>query len=331
MAETEVTDGLFANQFWGNDRHVLIAATAQEKLKDKTLQKVKSMLGEYAQDGLPGVANWLDTVRRKTASDFNETETVNFLLDPRNKKKDDWHYVDLPLGADTYDFDALGYFVDDEDVVQMLIKVIKSMQDDSDRFTDLTKLRLVTHMASDITQPLHVGCGYIDKTSSPAKIEWDPKVIVKKKLESDRGGNFIFPGKVGNLHSYWDSKLASGPLGFVQPLHANNEASLDANVKKLLKVIDEQLSVESLGFADSPVSGDILSWPQMWATETLQFAKEAYRGIEITGPLPGGKPTDYSAKWEGKAKYEKRCAPIVEKQVAKAAQNLALILNTLYA
>jgi hypothetical protein len=220
---------------------------------------------------------------------------------------------------------------------------IRVLQRQSDRFSELNALRLVTHLAGDVHQPAHVGCCYIDESSSPAKLVRKPQVAAQKKLESDQGGNkVLLPMGISgvSLHSYWDSRLG----GTIKPEHFLDEANVAAAppeamegyaptsdpelkqkfISKLSAMIDEDPPAKQ-SLAES-AEADVVPpelRPQQWASESLVSAREAYKSLKITE----GSGNKFIVAWEGKEAYDMRCKPLVIQQMKLAAQNLATLLD----
>jgi S1/P1 Nuclease. len=208
---------LYDREFWSIGRHELIAAAAEELLSPDAKTEVKKLLKPIGV-AFPDIAGWADEVKRRKPRRGDDPDTVDFLEDERNAHADTWHYVDLPVGAHEYSRRTYPEFTRPDDVVQMLAESIKVLQGASDRFSVLNALRLTVHLVGDVHQPLHVGCGYLDRSTEVPRLTRDPAIASRKKLESDHGGNYlILPigSKGPNLHAYWD-----GRLGGSAPMHA---------------------------------------------------------------------------------------------------------------
>src|SRR5690606_14736148 len=78
--------------------------------------------------------------------------------------------------------------------------------------------------------------------------------------------------------------------------------------------------------ADDP--GPVVDWAESWANVALVAAAEAYKTFEIVErrQSPSGQVT-YKVDWEGKAAYNERCGPILQKQMSASARHLAELLN----
>ena len=123
---------------------------------------------------------------------------------------DTWHYVlTSVLCRGLRSGEIYPRFTRDDDVVQMTASAVRVLTGNSDRFSALNALRLIIHLVGDLHQPIHVGCGYIKRSTNPAKLEFDPQVAASQKLRNDRGGGRLILPTGGNLHSYWDGSLGS--------------------------------------------------------------------------------------------------------------------------
>jgi hypothetical protein len=83
-----------------------------------------------------------------------------------NPKHSEYHYTDLPFQYSHYHDHDVGSA--DNDIVQTLKQCIQVLQGKDDassnphRFTPRQALLILTHLAGDITQPLH-GAAYVDQ------------------------------------------------------------------------------------------------------------------------------------------------------------------------
>ena len=332
---------LYESEFWGIARHELIAGAAEEMMRsEKAKEAVRSILSPLNGMMLSDIAGWADTVKRRGPDPLNDDEaTIEFLQDNRNKRNDQWHYVNLPLDAVEYNSATYPEFTRADDVVQMMRECILVLRQESTRFSDLNALRLLVHLTGDVHQPAHVGCCYIDTTATPPKLVRDPEVARQKELDSDSGGNdVLLPiGTHGvTLHSYWDTRLG----GTIKPEDfRNGEASSNDSppenidndapdralkrkfIDKLSAIIDE--SPPALDEAAEADPEPVELWPERWASESLVAARAAYKSLKITAP----REDKFIVAWEGKEVYDKRCKPLVIQQMKLAAQNLASLLD----
>jgi hypothetical protein len=332
---------LFGAEFWGIERHELIAAAAERMLKPKAKIKVQALLAVLPQSNLASIAAWADQIKGQQSAPGQDPDTQQFLKDFPNDASRDWHYVNLPLDIASYAQAVQLGFSRSDDVVQMINQCIQVLRGESTVMSKLNALRWLVHLVADIHQPIHVGCGFIDTSTTPVRIERDPQTIRQKNLKHDRGGNNLVLPISGskNLHSYWDSTIEGEIVE--QTDSAMDQETLTAEaaadvlpqsspeakarfVDKLLFMVAQQSvagEVEAAVLAD-----ETATLPEQWVMQSLAQARQAYQSLKITKSLSGGK---YKVDWEGKAAYDARCQPIVSRQLTLAAQNLASLLNTL--
>lgn len=313
--------GLFAREFWGISRHEAIAAAAERDLSAKTAEAVARItepLGEGI--ALSQLAGWADTVKRREPRHGDDADTVAFLRDPRNRAHDTWHYVNIPCQAEAYDRQKYPDFTRDDDVVQMIAVAVRVLAGQSDRFSPLNALRLVVHLVGDVHQPIHVGCGYIDTSSDPARLVLDPQMAAAKGLDHDRGGGRLMLPAGGNLHGYWDGRLGSVGGADDHDHDHENIAVPELRARFVQKLVDMTAASPAHGFLDL---GEPHRWAERWATESLSAAHEAYVSLRITGRTGNA----FKVSWEGKAGYDARCQPIANARLAAAVRNLAGLLN----
>lgn len=332
--------GLYQGEFWSISRHELIAAVAEERVKDKTRNQIRRVVKPLTDLGLPDslsdLAGWADRVKNRGPQDGDDPDTVEFLKDERNTSRGTWHFVNLPLQADKYSLQKYPTMTSKHDVVQMINEALRVLRGDDGgepRFSELNALRLLVHLVGDVHQPVHVGCGYIDKSGEVAKIERDPETVVSNQLKSDRGGNdLILPigGSGMNLHSYWDSRLGGSNPDLEDSL---SDAAADPTtgvvkqmqINKLRKLVAQDPPPEG-GGGEGDV-GSLEEWAAEWATESLMAARSAYQSLEIVGP----HEDDFDVSWEGKPAYDQRCKPIALDRLKAAAKNLAAMLDAIWA
>lgn len=344
-----------AEFFWSIPRHQIIADAAQKLLKQNqtALDEIGRILKPLKTDRLAAVAGWADTVkRRKPNPAKDDSFTVEFLESPKYKElnalNDTWHYVNLPLDAGAYDREKYKNFTRDDDVVQILKEAIRVLKTKGkhDRFSEVNALRLVTHLAGDIHQPVHVGCCYINTAEKPPQLVADPEFILKNKLRHDAGGNDLILPVSGSptLHSYWDgqifeaSQFAGGDAGFAAPAEPEftetdeNKLSLISSLGEIvvrqIQNSDERAMDSFAGFAGT----EIENLPAQWATETLATARLAYEGLRIADVKNAGGKTKYLLDWGsgGQKAYNEKCQPVAGRQSALASINLAALLKAIW-
>ena len=312
---------LFSDVFFDIPRHNLITGATEQLLSAKAKAKVDELLASVNMS-FATWGGWADKI--KSANPPNDNETKKFLQNPNNKSHRTWHYVDLPLGSQGYQQAAQLGFTRPDDVVQTIKKCVLVLKGQSTRFSRVNALRLVGHLVGDIHQPLHVGCGFIDKSVNPPKLISDPQIIVSKNLKSDTGGNNILLPGAGNLHSFWDGSL-SGNVDDISLLNVASSTKRQALVKKLVTGANK-LEAASSGGVGLAAAVKVEDWALDWANESLGVAVKAYKNIVITGKQGG----DFKVSWEGKEAYIKRCRPLILNQMKLAVRHLTDLLNEIW-
>ncbi len=317
---------LYATEFFNVERHDLITGVARTFFSPKTAQSVQ---GFFAQVGatFDDSGGWADRI--KTQNPPNDTETRAFLEDDRNNGHRQWHYVNLPLGSESYSHAGEFGFTRENDVVRMAQECVEVLQGNSDRFSMLNALRLIGHLVGDIHQPLHIGCGFIDTTSSPPSFATDPEAIRDNDLDSDTGGNRISLPGAGKMHSYWDSGLGGAvslDAGVSSDgLDPQGDEMRQAAFEKLRRLVQQDIASAPLN-AQSDDPGPLTDRIEQWANDSLIAAREAYRTLEIQSV----QGNSFKVSWEGKTKYNERCAPILKRQMTDGARHLAELLNAIF-
>jgi nuclease S1 len=125
---------------WGQEGHSIIAEIAQREIKPTTRDAIDKILHHGT---LAAVASWADDAK----------------FTPAWKYTADWHFVDIPLGHDTYapldckpKHDASK---PDSCLVSALSQLETELACATDERTKRNLLRLVVHLIGDSTQPLH--------------------------------------------------------------------------------------------------------------------------------------------------------------------------------
>ncbi|MCY7376641.1 MAG: S1/P1 nuclease, partial [Pyrinomonadaceae bacterium] len=317
--ELTMPDGtLFGVEFWGISRHELIGGAAMAFLSNRARTEVERILAPINKIGLEDIAGWADRLRGAIPNP--DPETTAFLADNRNRTRGTWHYVNLPHGVSGYSREEYPQFTRSDDVVQMIRHCVLVLKGESDRFSELNALRWLTHLVGDVHQPIHVGCGYLDESSNPARLVFDPEFITENNLDHDRGGNRIKLPNAGSLHSFWDSRLlpedeadepqADEPTAAGESDFDNTDADVSPELKKrfIQKLVDrvksKSLDAADAAEADEPASDlDGLppeDWATVWATDSIRHARQAYQSLRIVENLPNG---DFRVEWEGREAY----------------------------
>ena len=118
---------------WGKFGHQVVAQIAQDRLSDKTKDKVKTILGQ-SKLNMPAVSVWADK---------------DIFLD---KKTAHWHYINLPISENKPDIEKYCAFGDC--IVNQIIKD-EAILRGSIPGDKKEALKYLIHFVGDIHQPLH--------------------------------------------------------------------------------------------------------------------------------------------------------------------------------
>jgi hypothetical protein len=285
-------------------RHRTIGSLAQSFLETNALKEVKKLLKNVSPQTLQKIATWADEIKPTIKNKPTDTETKKFLQKFPDTRE--WHFVDLPVNATSYDETLLAPFIPENDVVHTLIESINVLTGQSAKFSKPIALRWLVHLMGDIHQPLHIACSYIDYSKPKPELVFDPNDIISRNLlaKSDRGGNkILLPiGSQGkSLHSYWDGDIPK---------------------------MDDNFDNETYNPPPPVPVNKLKNQPAIWVTDNLPFVKEAYNGLTVKGKNP--THATYVDVTFDKTKYDKRVTPIIKDLSIKAANRLAFILNTIY-
>lgn len=329
---------LYGKEFFNIERHNLITGTAARLFSANTSSRIQEILAPVNQvfDDLGG---WADEIKKAPANRPDDSETGAFFDDDRNRSHKTWHYVNLPLmsggenGANAYAEAAGLGFTRETDVVQMIKECVRVLRGESDRFSEVNALRLLGHLVGDVHQPLHIGCGFIDDRARPPKFAKDPQVIRQHNFKSDTGGNKIALPGAGKMHSYWDAGLG-GLIDNIELDALRPEADFATGDGELkTRLIEKLHGIAAQNFAAKPADGGaeaddtpVAEWAEQWANESLLVARTAYETLRIVDEAASG----YKVSWEGKARYNERCAELLRNQMAMGARHLAQMLNAVY-
>jgi hypothetical protein len=300
---------------WTQEGHAAVAAIAEHLISPTTQAKVQELLAQGGDKDLVSIASWADQVIIASHDEGplrGNQEAIEF--NQKFPKSGMWHFVNLPLGATSYD--QVRNFLTPNDIIHAIsrcIQVLESSTAEPDTFTKVQALRLLVHFVGDIHQPLHCGTGFYSfpERSTPQLIT-DPAAAFDKP--NDRGGNLLFygPNAIDQLHALWDSVLVE---------------KIDDSID--YRVLAEFLTKNSLPKEMAKTPGDYHKWAEVWAIESVQTAVLAYRGIMFGAPefdtsqhLVGIKitlPTNYLEANKGYA----------ARQLSLAGVRLAQLLDSL--
>jgi hypothetical protein len=307
-------------------RHNLITDAAFELLDPEAKARVEELLAAGSM-AVGDWGAWADSIK---GGGPNDPETVNFKADHANDAHETWHYVNLPLESEGYEQAAELGFTREDDVVQTIGKCISVLKGDSTRFSPVNALRLLGHFVGDVHQPLHVGCGFFDRSTNPPTLLLDPQEIVDRGLTGahDRGGNNITLPSSGKMHSFWDGDIG-GSIGSIhlESLSAEDENSelIEEERRRLVREIVEGARAMETGTLEGvPVEDG----PVEWADGSLAIALEAYKNLKN---ITNSGANKYKAEFKTtKAAYIEIFRPVVLNQMSLGAHRLAGLLNGLF-
>jgi S1/P1 Nuclease len=300
---------------WGQEGHAAIAALASELISPKTRTKIQDLLATGGDKDLVSVASWADAVLIAAHDEgplHGNEEAMAF--NRKFPKSGMWHFVNLPLGATSYQqvtrFDA------PDNIVHAIARCIEVLEAPSPRpedFTKLQALRLLVHFVGDIHQPLHCGTGfYTFSESGSPQLDIEPESAFGKP--NDRGGNLLYYGAnaIQQLHALWDKVLVE-ELG----------DSFD------YRVLTEFLRKFYLPKEIGRTPGDYHEWGKLWAIDSVRVAALAYRdisfGIAVFGADGSLSRIEISLPPGYHESNKKRAAF----QLAKAGVHLAQLLDSI--
>jgi hypothetical protein len=217
-----------------------------------------------------------------------------------NPKHSEYHYTDVPFQLPHYHDHGVG--TADDDIVQTLKQTIAVLQGKGDaasnphHFTPRQALLILTHLAGDIHQPLHVGAAFVGKNGGYVLPQSQDQIDAVEMFDARGGNNLLLddvrlgassaqlipPGPPRDeakpaaaaaspraaqptrpFHSYWDSTVVDYAFRRIGARSPEQFAQM---------VIASKPSV--------PVnSGDAISWPYQWADDALAVSRLAYDGV----------------------------------------------------
>ncbi len=292
---------------WGANGHAMVADIAMDVLSDPktgspatiaSLQKLLPYAHEVDTGTLPvstiaDIASAPDSYRAT-----GHPETTQF------------HFVDIPLHADSYDEERDCHYSDDgQSHVPAMNCVVVKLPEFVAILADKSKsdqergfaLAFVVHLVGDIHQPLHAEDDH-DKGGNDVHFTW-------------RGG--VQPT---NLHTIWDSTLIDEH--FHLPV-AHRDPDPNKNYKIDLGPAREAArGLSPAACADKPdawvhagVTRDMAAATRDWANQSHQLANAIYAN------LPAGFP----AGWEDS--YVRYADPVIACQIERAGTRLAEVLR----
>src|SRR5471032_2396866 len=173
---------------WGNDGHRAVGAIADQLIQGSNAeQRVKALL--LPGESLETVSIWADCVKGTYCGPQSDEMVAYVTANPRHAE---YHYTDVPFQNPHYhDHDA---GTADNDIVQTLKQCIATLQGKGDKisnphgFTPRQALLILTHLAGDVVQPLHVGAAFVDRNGAFVVPQNQAPVDAVNMFDA-RGGN----------------------------------------------------------------------------------------------------------------------------------------------
>ena len=331
---------------WGSDGHRVVGAIADQLILGTHAQKqVAALL--LPGESLEKVANWADCLKGNYCGPQTPEMLAYVAANPKNGE---YHYTDIPFQNAQYRDDAVGSAHDD--IVQTLkqsIAVLEGKGDDISNphhFTPRQALLLITHLAGDIHQPLHVGAAYVDKDGKFVVPETAAQIDALNIFDARGGNNFLLddekllassatlippapPKEDGDLkpaapksatkpfHSYWDTTVVD---------YAMRRIGTRTPAQFAQKVIAGQPAVAAN-------TGDPISWPYQWADDALTVSKLAHADV-VAGQVSQqtGRNGDKYNVWAMAVpqNYPVPSSALAKEQLIKGGYHLAALLEAIW-
>lgn len=215
-----------------------------------------------------------------------------------------YHYTDVAVQRAAYARGLVG--TSDHDIVAAIQACVRVLRGEPapapfDLRSRKEALRLLAHLVGDVHQPLHVGVVYLDAAGGLA----DPDAHGYRADTDTHGGNAMQDANGQNWHSEWDALPGR--------LQADRFAGAGAGLAK----------------AVGRTRGDVLGWPQAWASETLVLSAQVHARLSY-----GARREDEKSRgnWPilGKTAQGPADASLKESQVVKAGARLAQLLEAIW-
>ncbi|MGO4379431.1 S1/P1 nuclease [Pseudoduganella sp. RAF53_2] len=325
---------------WGNAGHRVVGAIADKLIKGTDAEKqVKALL--LPGESLESIANWADCVKG-TFCGPQTAEMADYVS--ANPKHSEYHYTDVPFQLSEYHDHAVG--TADDDIVQTMKEAILVLQGkdtpetNPHKFTRRQALLILTHLAGDIHQPLHVGAAYVSKDG----------MFVVPKTQAEIDSLNVFDSRGGNNFQMDEAALAASSAKLIPPSDTKPEASkyptkpfhsywdttvVDYAMRRTSKRTPEQFAqwaVENKP-ALAANTGDVASWPYQWANDALVVSKQAYADVKVgTATKQTSKSGEAYTVWAMTVpdNYPVPSSAIAREQLVKGGYHLAELLEKIW-
>ncbi|MBI3880627.1 MAG: S1/P1 nuclease [Verrucomicrobia bacterium] len=293
---------------WGDEGHQAIALTAFDRLTPAVKTKVLALL---AGEAITDAAVWPDKIRAGghpgplAFTPEGHAFNTNF---PHNNL---WHYANLPADAPKYSLTSA--FTTTNDVAHGIMNCIAVLEKPgvTPHFSKHDALRWLIHLTGDIHQPLHVGCGYVTRDDNDqAHLFTAPADCTGKS--SDEGGNMLHYSASQKLHAYWDGTLV--------------DAVVSGGPTALKPVLEQKIAA-----AHYKNTGTYRKWAVGWASVSLKAAHGAYQGFTVGHWDADAQHRPFiHITFNDPAQYKQANTAVATEQLARAAWNLAELLNAIH-
>ena len=325
---------------WGNAGHRVVGSIADKLIVGSNAEKqVKALL--LPGESLESIANWADCVKG-TYCGPQSPEMVDYVN--ANPKHSEYHYTDVPFQLSEYHDHGVG--TADDDVVQTLKQTILVLQGkdtpetNPHKFTRRQALLILTHLAGDIHQPLHVGAAFVSKDGQ--------FVIPKTNAEIDSLN--IFDSRGGNNLQMDETALAASSAKLIPPAEGPQEASkwptkpfhsywdttvVDYAMRRTSKRTPDQFAQWAVDSKPtvSANTGDVASWPYQWANDALVVSKQAYADVKVgTATKQTSKSGESYTVWAMTVpdNYPVPSSALAREQLVKGGYHLANVLQAIW-
>ncbi|WP_342114378.1 S1/P1 nuclease [Pseudoduganella sp. OTU4001] len=318
---------------WGNAGHRIVGAIADNLLKGTNAEKQIAALLLQGEN-LEKVANWADCVKGTFCGPQSQEMNDYVAAHPKHTE---YHYTDVPFQLNEYHLHGVG--TAEHDIVQTMQQCIATLQGKGDgKFTPRQALLILTHLAGDIHQPLHVGAAFVDKDGKFVVPKTEKEVDSLNIFDSRGGNNLqmdeallkaasakVIPGEDAEVskyptkpfHSYWDTTVVD------YAMRRSSQRTVDGFTKW---AIDGKPIV-------TLAKGDVSTWPVQWANDSLAVSKQAYADVKVGLAT---KQTSRSGStytvWAMTVpdNYPVPSSAIAREQLIKGGYNLAAMLQKIW-
>ncbi|AKU22382.1 S1/P1 nuclease [Massilia sp. NR 4-1] len=333
---------------WGNDGHRIVGAIADRLIQGSNAEKQVAALLQQGES-LAGVASWADCVKG-TYCGPQTPEMVAYTT--ANPKHSEYHYTDVPFQLPAYHDHGVG--TAEEDVVQTLKQAILVLQGkdtaatNPHRFSKRQALLLLTHLAGDIHQPLHVGAAFVGKDGGFVVPHKQSDIDSLAVFDSRGGNNLLLDDATLLANSEKlippaapkegaDAKPANGAAKApTKPLHSYWDTTVvDYAMRRVGTRTPEQFAHWAI--ASKPAvavnSGDPVTWPYQWADDALAVSKLSYADVKVG---VSSKQTSRSGEsytvWSLVVpdNYPVPSSAIAREQLIKGGYHLAAVLQAIW-